>query len=205
MKRYLASLLLSLSLCFSPVAAAEPAASVAGQMMNAMWEMMDWFFGQRDFGDGVVPWNYANPANPWGRMRPGSPWAYSATPVNPYSPWGRWYGWSSPLNHGVSPWSDAAMAGLDPGPMQDFDGIWRAVSGEFWYVRGNRFMLYNGWEENIGGSFAVQGDVIFTQVPQMGMRKQYRFALLDDLLLLRDVEGRAMLLRKVRGPVTFYY
>jgi len=148
------------------------AGSMAGSMMSAMWDFMEWFLGQR-YNSGRNPYGYSgwgNPALFYGRNPAGNPYRY------------RDY-WDDPNN----PWVD----------MQPMDGTWLAQSGEYWYVRGNRFVLVDSSGNKSGGEFQVQGDFILTRMPWGEVEFEYRQ--MDDVLLLRDVNGRLMLLRRVEA------
>jgi hypothetical protein len=48
-----------------------------------------------------------------------------------------------------------------------------------------------------GGEFLVEGDFILARMP--GGEVEFEFRQMDDVLLLRDVNGRLMLLRRVEA------
>lgn len=180
MKKLLAISLLSLSLLGScNVRAADfnyggaYNGSMAGSMMSAMWDFMEWFLGQRN-NTWRNPYSYGS----WGN--PGA--AYGRNPIanNPYRY--RDY-WDDPYN----PWVD----------MQPLEGTWMAQSGERWVVRGNQFVLVDSDGVKSGGEFYVEGDFILTRMPWGEVEFEYRQ--MDDVLLLRDVNGRLMLLRRIEA------
>lgn len=144
--------------------------SMAGSMMSAMWDFMEWFLGRRNYG-GYGPYNGAGPY-----ARPPAQGAFS----NPYRY--RDY-WDDPAN----PWVD----------MRSLDGVWLAQTGEYWYVRGNRFVLIDSNQQKSGGEFYVEGNFILTRMP--GGEVEFEFRQMDDVLLLRDVTGRLMLLRRIEA------
>lgn len=141
--------------------------SLAGGMMGAMWEFMEWFLDRR---------------NNLGRS-PGG-WGVNQGPVpanrNPYRY--RDY-WDDPAN----PWVD----------MQLLDGVWQAQSGELWYVRQNRFVLVDSQQQRMTGEFLVEGNFILTRMPWGEV--EFEFRQMDDVLVLRDVNGRVMLLRRIEA------
>ncbi len=151
--------------------------SMAGSMMSAMWDFMEWFLGQRNnagrnsYGYG----GWGNPAAGYGRMGGSNPAA-----SNPYRY--RDY-WDDPYN----PWVG----------MQPLEGTWMAQSGEYWVVRGNRFVLIDSNQQKTGGEFYVEGDFILTRMPWGEVEFEYRQ--MDDVLILRDVNGRIMLLRRIEA------
>ncbi|MCW8918444.1 MAG: hypothetical protein OQL08_06480 [Gammaproteobacteria bacterium] len=141
--------------------------SSMGGVMGAMWEFMEWFLDRR---------------NTLGRS-PGG-WGVNQGPVpatrNPYRY--RDY-WDDPAN----PWVD----------MQPLEGVWRAQSGELWYVRQNRFVLVDSQQQRMAGEFLVEGNFILTRMPWGEV--EFEFRQMDDVLVLRDVNGRVMLLRRVEA------
>ena len=136
---------------------------------------MEWFLGKR-YRNGYGPYGYN-----YGGWSP-----YARTPLrntganNPYRY--RDY-WDDPYN----PWVD----------MQPLDGTWLAQSGEYWYVRGNRFVLVDSGGSKSAGEFRVEGDFIITRM-QWG-EAEFEFRQMDDVLILRDINGRIMLLRRVES------
>jgi hypothetical protein len=91
------------------------------------------------------------------------------------------YGWSGP---------SSALAG------QPLDGLWRALSGEYWLVQGERFTLYAGPYRQYSGLFRLEGRFLRAQMPWGVTEFSYRQW--DDVLLLRDVSGQVMPLYRVR-------
>lgn len=183
MKRFLSVALLSLLLLGAGNLRAADfnysgnyAGSMAGSMMSAMWDFMEWFLGKR----------YRNWGNPYGYGGWNPYTLYGRTPLrnasanNPYRY--RDY-WDDPYN----PWVD----------MQPLDGTWLAQTGEYWYVRGNRFVLMDNSGNKSGGEFLIEGDFILTRLPWGEVEFEYRQ--MDDVLLLRDVNGRLMLLRRIEA------
>ena len=177
MKRLLASILLtSLLLGAGNLRAADfnyngaYNGSVAGSMMSAMWDFMEWFLGQRNNAR-LGPTGYGgwgNPAVPYGRAVNNNPYRY------------RDY-WDDPNN----PWVD----------MRTLDGVWLAQTGEHWYVRDQRFVLVDRNQQKTAGEFYVEGNFILTRLP--GGEVEFEFRQMDDVLLLRDVNGRLMLLQRI--------
>lgn len=145
--------------------------SLGGGMMGTMWEFMEWFLGRRNNAFG----NNAFTNNPYGRSMGWSPGA-----SNPYRH--RDY-WDDPSN----PWVD----------MQPLEGTWRAQSGEYWFVRDSRFVLVDNQQQKMTGEFLVEGDFILTRMPWGEV--EFEFRQMDDVLILRDVNGRIMLLRRVEA------
>lgn len=91
--------------------------------------------------------------------------------------------WEDPNN----PWVD----------MQPLEGVWQAQSGEYWYVRGSRFVLVDSSGNKSAGEFHVEGDFILTRM-QWG-EAEFEYRQMDDVLILRDINGRIMLLRRVEA------
>jgi hypothetical protein len=145
--------------------------SMAGSMMTAMWDFMEWFLGQRN-NSGRYPGGWNNPNTFYGPNRGPAP--------NPYRH--RDY-WDDPSN----PWVD----------MQLLEGTWRAQSGEYWYVRDNRFVLLDNKQQKMTGEFIVEGNFILTRMPWGEV--EFEFRQMDDVLVMRDVNGRVMLLRRVEA------
>ncbi|MEN8169794.1 MAG: hypothetical protein ABFS08_06185 [Pseudomonadota bacterium] len=145
--------------------------SMAGSMMTAMWDFMEWFLGQRN-NSGPYPGGWNNPNTFYGPNRGPAP--------NPYRH--RDY-WDDPSN----PWVD----------MQLLEGTWRAQSGEYWYVRDNRFVLLDNKQQKMTGEFIVEGNFILTRMPWGEV--EFEFRQMDDVLVMRDVNGRVMLLRRVEA------
>ena len=149
--------------------------SAMGSMMNAMWDFMEWFLGQRHnnwrtpYYGGGSPYGWGNPLS-----------LYGARQANPYRY--RDY-WDDPNN----PWVD----------MQPLEGVWLAQSGEYWYVRDNRFVLVDSNQQKTAGEFLVEGDFILTRMPWGEV--EFEFRQMDDVLILRDVNGRIMLLRRIEA------
>lgn len=149
--------------------------SVAGSMMNAMWDFMEWFLGRR-YNNWRTPYPGVAPAG-WGFPYGRSP-GLNPSFDNPYRY--RDY-WDDPAN----PWVD----------MQTLDGTWLAQSGEYWYVRNRRFVLVSGGEQRAAGEFLVEGHFILARLPSGEV--EFEFRQMNDVLILRDVAGRVMLLRRV--------
>lgn len=141
-------------------------------MMTTMFDFMEWFLGRRAplQNSYSLPWRYGYPISSW--YTP-----YNAT-ANPYPGQGYWD--SSP-----NPWAG----------MQVLDGVWRAQSGELWVVRGNRFALYPGNGREYRGEFMREGNFLLARMPWGEAEFEYRQR--GDALVLRDVEGRGVLLRRV--------
>ncbi|MDH5785241.1 MAG: hypothetical protein OEZ16_06495 [Chromatiales bacterium] len=148
--------------------------SVAGGMMGAMWDFMEWFLGRRNR-------NWYNP-NTYSGWDPYSFYGYrpAGNGRNPY----RYQDyWSDPNN----PWVD----------MQPLEGVWLAQSGEYWYVRGSRFVLVDTNGNRSGGEFRMEGDFIITRMP--GGEAEFEYRQMDDVLIMRDLHGRLMILRRVEA------
>lgn len=165
--------------------------SLAARMMNAMWDMMEWFFTQRRPEYRNIPWNYVYPGSPWNYSYPTSPWQRTAT--GPWSgplniPWDQGYGYP---DYGPSGFSYPSIWGT-------LDGVWRASTGEYWIVQGNRFVLYGGGDRYLSGNISIQGDHIIAYIPVTGMTFDYRYWLVDGMLLVRDEFGNAMVLDLVQ-------
>lgn len=152
--------------------------SMAGSMMSTMWEFMEWFLGQRN-NAGRAPGGWNGP-NAFSGFNQGPGKMSVPANNNPYRY--RDY-WDDPNN----PWVD----------MQPLEGTWRAQSGELWYVRGNRFVLVDSDQQKLAGEFYVEGDFILTRMP--GGEVEFEFRQMDDVLVLRDVNGRVMLLRRIES------
>jgi hypothetical protein len=150
--------------------------SMAGSMMTAMWDFMQWFLGQRNnTGGGAGGWNM-----PDTMAGPNQGQNQAAGNRNPYRY--RDY-WDDPAN----PWVD----------MQPLEGTWQAQSGEHWIVRDNHFVLIDNNQRKITGEFIVEGNFILTRMPQGEV--EFEFRQMDDVMILRDVSGRVMLLRRVEA------
>ncbi len=150
--------------------------SMAGSMMSTMWEFMEWFLGQRN-KVGRAPGGWNNPNAFYGfNQGPVSAFANN----NPYRY--RDY-WDDPNN----PWVD----------MQSLEGTWLAQSGEYWFVRDNHFVLLDNNQQKMAGEFIVEGNFILTRMP--GGEVEFEFRQMDDVLILRDVNGRVMLLRRIES------
>jgi hypothetical protein len=118
---------------------------------------------------------------------------------------GRRYGrWNTP--YGYSNWGSPVSPYRyrdywdEPNPwveMQPLDGTWLAQSGEYWYVRGNRFVLLDSRGNRSSGEFRMEGEFILTRMPWGEVEFQYRQ--MGDVLILRDVNGRLMLLRRIEA------
>lgn len=150
--------------------------SMAMRMMNAMWDMMEWFVEQRRPGYRSIPWNYVYPGSPWTYRYPASPWDRRA-----HDPW----------RQGGTAFANAPLWGT-------LDGVWRATSGEYWIVQGNQFALYAGRDRYLHGNISVQGDHILAIIPATGMTFDYRYWLVEGMLLVRDEFGNAMVLDLVQ-------
>jgi hypothetical protein len=175
------------------------AGSMAGQMMDAMWDMMEWFFTQRSPNYRNIPWNYVYPDSPWTYTYPGSPYAVNS---NPWSRTDRFSNWSNPT---ANPWNqgfysqNGGPSGLAyPDLWTSLDGVWRATSGEYWIVKGNQFVLYGGGDRYLTGNISVQGNHIIAYIPASGMSIDYRFWMVDGMLIVRDEYGSAMVLDLVQ-------
>lgn len=79
---------------------------------------------------------------------------------------------------------------------EGFDGIWRALSGEYWLVQGSHFTLYAGPYRQYHGEFRREGNFLRARLPWGESEFSYRR--LDDVLLLRDVSGQVMPLYRIR-------
>ncbi len=183
MKRVIPAILLIFVLCGSSnLRAADMnyggamSGSMAGSMMSTMWEFMEWFLGQRN-NAGRLPGGWNNPNAFYGFNQ-----RSMAVPAN-NNPYRYRDYWDDPNN----PWVD----------MQPLEGTWRAQSGELWYVRGNRFVLVDREQQKMGGEFHVEGDFILTRTPAGEV--EFEFRQMDDVLILRDVNGRIMLLRRIES------
>lgn len=148
--------------------------SLGGGMMGAMWDFMEWFLDRRN-NSGRSPGVWGGANAPYG-VNPGP----GGGNGNPYRY--RDY-WDDPAN----PWVD----------MQSLEGTWRAQTGEYWFVRDNRFVLVDNNQQKIGGEFLVEGNFILTRMP--GGEVEFEFRQMDDVLVLRDVNGRVMLLRRIEA------
>lgn len=78
---------------------------------------------------------------------------------------------------------------------QGFDGVWRALSGEYWLVHGNHFTLYAGPYRQYHGEFRREGKFLRAQLPWG--ESEFTYRQLDDVLFLRDVSGRVMPLYRI--------
>ncbi len=171
MKRILLSLLLVF--CLLGNARAVDIGYGAAPMVNMMATMidfMDWFLGRRDplLHTDALPWRYGYPVSSW------------YAPYNALEPY-RYPGL------GDNPWSG----------MPALDGVWLAQSGEYWQVRGNRFVLYAGGGRQYPGEFLREGNFLRTRLPWGEMEFEYRQ--MGEMLMLRDVEGQVMLLRRAEA------
>ena len=109
----------------------------------------------------------------------------------------------------VGRWSNpSGFNGFNQGPgdfqggrhnpwVQVLEGTWQAQSGEYWYVRGNRFVLLDNNKQKMVGEFVVEGDFILTRMPWGEV--EFEFRQMDDVLLMRDVNGRIMLLQRIES------
>jgi hypothetical protein len=143
--------------------------SLAGGMMGAMWDFMQWFLDRRNNSGGL------GGTGPYGFNQGGVPGNRNPYRYRDY--------WDDPAN----PWVD----------MQALDGTWRAQSGEFWIVRDHRFVLVDNNQQKMGGEFLVEGNFILTRMPWGEV--EFEFRQMDDVLVLRDVNGRVMLLRRIEA------
>lgn len=146
--------------------------SMALNMMETMWDFMQWFLGRRDPFNGVssLPWRYDNPVASW------------------YAPYGNGYGpssWGDPYGYAPgNPW----------GNTQSLDGVWMSPSGEYWFVRGRQF-VYRSGGESVPGEFELQGSFILTRMPWGEIEFEYRQ--MGDVLVLRDLDGRVTMMRRI--------
>lgn len=206
MKRLLITLLLLFSFA-SPAHSVDlgmsGSGSVAARMMESMWDMMEWFFTQRSPSYRSVPWNYVNPTSPWTYTYPGSPW--NSMNNNPWSQPGRFGNRNNPVG---SPWGPGFNPQADgsrfPDLWNSLDGVWRATSGEYWIVKGNQFVLYGGGDRYMTGTISVQGDHIIANIPVTGMTFDYRYWLMDGMLIVRDEYGQAMVLDLVQPTASHW-
>ena len=152
--------------------------NTAMRMMDSVWDMMEWFFSQRDNRYRAIPWNYVNPYTPWSYTYPTAP-----------QPGDWWAGGASVPDR---------FAFRGPHLWSPIDGIWRATTGEYWIVQENEFVLYGGWGRYTRGTLSVQGEKIIAQFPDIGETFVFRFWLLDGMLLLRNREGQAQVLDLIR-------
>lgn len=143
-------------------------------MMGTMWDFMEWFLGRREALSrySTLPRRFNSPMLSW---YDNSFMRSAGTPYRQHQYW----------NESVSPWMD----------MQSLDGVWLAQSGEYWYVRKNRFVLVKRDDSRYSGEFVLEGNFILVRLPWGEIEFEYRQ--MDDALLLRDVQGRLMLLRRV--------
>lgn len=198
MKRLLITLLLLFSFT-GPVhsTTVTMSGSLAGQMMDAMWDMMEWFVNQRGSSYRNVPWNYVNPGSPWTYTYPVSPW--NSINHNPWSQPGRWGG--GPWGEGIGPYGEILPY---PEPWNTLDGVWRATTGEYWIVKGNQFVLYGGADRYLRGNISIQGDHIIAYIPASEMTFDFRFWLKDGMLIVRDNYGQAMVLDLVQPTASHW-
>ncbi|MGM0593838.1 MAG: hypothetical protein ACQETD_04810 [Pseudomonadota bacterium] len=84
------------------------------------------------------------------------------------------------------------------GSPQVLDGVWQAASGEYWMVKGERFVLLTRGGRRFDGGFRREGPFIIAQLPDGEVEFAYR--LRGDLLQLRDPNGRGMTLRRLWRP-----
>jgi hypothetical protein len=264
LRHLLISLLLLLSLALplrGHASDINSAGNVAMSMMQAMWDLMEWFFsrnpanaggvtpltapgaaawqnpllwsqlsGAMTLPDGLssppgqlpqgwasqlpslagtmpspttmMPWANALQSAPSAATLPNLPW--NKTPMGtpkemPSLPWqSAQPGQKSPS----MPWSPSASATPKMMPAHEIklDGIWRANSGQLWWIEGSRFLLYLGENEYAEGFFELQGDTIIAQAPGQESTSYFQFRQMDDILILRDVQDRVVLLRRIEQP-----
>ena len=144
--------------------------SAAADMANTMWEFMEWFL---DGGN-----SYGGPYGYHGR--------YGDSPNHWYFPYSA-SGWYD-NNHWPDPWSYS----------QVLDGVWLAASGEYWLIRGERFILVTPDGRRFDGQFGREGPFIHVRLAQ-GTR-EFAYRLWREMLVLQDVNGQSVTLRRIRRP-----
>lgn len=77
------------------------------------------------------------------------------------------------------------------------DGTWVAQTGEHWYIRGNQFVLFDNSKQKTSGEFIVEGDFIIVRLPRGEI--EFEFRQRNGILMLRDVNGHTMVLRRIKA------
>lgn len=114
------------------------------------------------------------------------------------------YGFSGEYgSHWYFPYSGPDRTGLDywQGAWrypQVLDGVWLASSGEYWLIRGERFILVTPDGRRFDGGFKREGP--FIHVNMARGKREFTYRLWRDLLVMQDINGRTMTLQRVRRP-----
>jgi hypothetical protein len=98
----------------------------------------------------------------------------------------------------IDPYRDLYALPLEHPAPQVLDGVWSSPSGEYWLVKGNRFALVNRSGQRFDGMLRREGPFILIRLPQG--EQEFAYRLRGELLVLRDVTGLAVTLRRIRRP-----
>lgn len=98
----------------------------------------------------------------------------------------------------TAPYRDLYALPLEPPAPPVLDGVWLSPSGEYWLVQGSRFALVNRSGQRFDGMLRREGPFLLTRLPQG--EQEFAYRLRGDLLVLRDVTGLAVTLRRIRRP-----
>lgn len=78
------------------------------------------------------------------------------------------------------------------------DGAWRADSGEYLLIEGERFRLHADSKRYIDGRLRTRGDIVGLLYPKRRTALLYRYQISGDQLQLRDQQGQTLRYRRVR-------
>lgn len=82
-------------------------------------------------------------------------------------------------------------------PFSELDGAWRADSGEYLLIEGERFRLHADPRRYIDGRMRTQGNIVGFLYPQRRTVLLYRYQVSGDRLLLRDQNGHELRYRRI--------
>ncbi|MBF0218625.1 MAG: hypothetical protein HQL49_03725 [Gammaproteobacteria bacterium] len=207
---------------------------MAWMMMDAMMQMMNWMVGRNGGYNNYLPNQWGGGGLPSGQLNQlaqlqqlnqlsqlsqlgqagqagvlaaplsGLTNSQPSLGVNPFNT-------QSPLSmlgieRNIAPTTTTTVTNAAAYGYVGIEGIWSAPGGEYWAVRGNRFIFYNGSGTNARGEYVVNNDWIIAQTyPDAGessVKIELQFRQMDNLLLLRNRQGQVTLLHRQYDPNT---
>jgi len=86
------------------------------------------------------------------------------------------------------------------GAVESLSGIWGNASGEYFAVRGGRFMLWSGATNRVlQGSYRTRGNKLRTYLPGTGQQREYSYVQQSDTLVLIDSYEQVLIFRRIQS------
>lgn len=153
--------------------------AIMAESILSMMDAMGWF------------WNQALT-----KSAPQQNWNHQSIPLN-VAPWNAWNNWNSSM-----PWPNSIQNNFlnsqPPNMNNELDGNWISNSGELLQIKGDNFYLQATDGRKIWGILQIHARMLMLQQPRLRLNMLYEYAIQNNRLALRDVQGNLLLYQRVR-------